>query len=56
MNDGTTAVTAAIHGGKIYVANAGDSRGILVRRAGKFLAMSIDHKPNRCVLGLMTST
>ena len=47
MNDGTTAVTAVIHGGKVYVANAGDSRAIVVQKGGKTKFMSIDHKPNR---------
>ena len=49
MNDGTTAVTAIIHSGRIYVANAGDSRAIVVKRGGKAIYMSIDHKPNRLV-------
>lgn len=47
MNDGTTAVTAVIHAGRIYVANAGDSRAIVVQKGGKSRFMSIDHKPNR---------
>jgi len=32
MNDGTTAVTAVIHAGRVYVANAGDSRAIVVQK------------------------
>ena len=47
MNDGTTAVVAAIQNQRIYVANAGDSRGIIAQRGGRSKAMSIDHKPNR---------
>jgi serine/threonine protein phosphatase PrpC len=41
---GCTAVVAVIKGGTLYVANAGDSRGVLCR-GGAALAMSEDHKP-----------
>lgn len=41
---GCTAVVAVIKGGHLYVANAGDSRGVLCR-GGTALAMSEDHKP-----------
>lgn len=47
LSDGTTAVVACIHNSKIYVANAGDSRGIIVQKGGRFRRMSIDHKPDR---------
>jgi serine/threonine protein phosphatase PrpC len=45
--DGTTAVVAVIHEGRVFVANAGDSRGIIVQKGGRVRVMSIDHKPNR---------
>ena len=45
--DGTTAVVAAVHNRRVYVANAGDSRGIIVQKGGKARFMSVDHKPNR---------
>lgn len=41
---GATSVVALITNGKLYVANAGDSRCIL-SRAGESVAMSRDHKP-----------
>ena len=47
LNDGTTAVVGVIHNERIYVANAGDSRGIVTQKGGKVMRMSIDHKPNR---------
>lgn len=47
LTDGTTAIVAVIHDGKIYVANAGDSRAMLVQKGGKFKVMSIDHRPDR---------
>jgi len=47
LSDGTTAVTAVIHNGRIYVANAGDSRAIIVQKGGRTRHMSVDHKPNR---------
>jgi serine/threonine protein phosphatase PrpC len=47
LNDGTTAVVAAIHGRRVFVANAGDSRGIIIQKGGKVFVMSIDHKPDR---------
>jgi len=41
---GCTAISACIHGGKVYAANAGDSRCVLSRK-GRAVAMSHDHKP-----------
>jgi protein phosphatase 1L len=54
-DDGTTAVVALIVDGNgngngnstIFVANAGDSRALLIQRGGKFEPLSSDHKPNR---------
>ncbi len=47
LNDGSTAVVGIIDKEKIYVANAGDSRGIVVQRGGKVKPMSLDHRPER---------
>lgn len=47
LDDGTTAVAALFLGDRIYVANVGDSRAILVKRSGRVEALSDDHKPNR---------
>ncbi|PNW79315.1 hypothetical protein CHLRE_09g410600v5 [Chlamydomonas reinhardtii] len=41
---GCTAVVAVKFGNELFVANAGDSRGVLCR-AGKAVALSEDHKP-----------
>jgi protein phosphatase 1G len=41
---GCTAVVAVKFGNELYVANAGDSRGVLCR-SGKAVALSEDHKP-----------
>lgn len=41
---GCTAVVTLIRGGKLYVANAGDSRAVLCR-GGQAVALSDDHKP-----------
>jgi len=52
-DDGTTAVVALVVEGSgsgnntIFVANAGDSRALLLQRGGKFEPLSSDHKPNR---------
>lgn len=45
--DGTTVVVAVVHGNKIFVANAGDSRAILVQKGGRVKSLSYDHKPSR---------
>jgi serine/threonine protein phosphatase PrpC len=42
---GCTAVVALKKGNKLYVANAGDSRGILCRADNTVWALSEDHKP-----------
>jgi len=47
VDDGTTAVVALVVGQTLYVANAGDSRAILVQRGGRVEPLSADHKPNR---------
>ncbi|KAI8477391.1 MAG: phosphatase 2C-like domain-containing protein [Monoraphidium minutum] len=44
-DDGCTAITAVLLGKRLLVANAGDSRAVL-SRAGKAVALSVDHKPN----------
>ncbi|VVB15774.1 unnamed protein product [Arabis nemorensis] len=45
-DDGSTASTAVLVGNHLFVANVGDSRTI-VSKAGKAIALSDDHKPNR---------
>ncbi|OWM79627.1 probable protein phosphatase 2C 76 isoform X1 [Punica granatum] len=45
-DDGSTASTAVLVGRHLYVANVGDSRTV-ISKAGKAIALSEDHKPNR---------
>eukprot|EP00267_Zea_mays_P051469 XP_020404423.1 auxin-responsive protein IAA5 [Zea mays] len=45
-DDGSTASTAILVGDRLYVANVGDSRAV-IPKAGKAMALSEDHKPNR---------
>ena len=42
---GCTAVVAVLQAGRLFVANAGDSRAVLAR-AGRAVDMSVDHKPD----------
>ena len=43
--DGSTAVLAVVQGDKVWVANCGDSRALLVRK-GVCIPLSRDHKPD----------
>lgn len=43
---GTTCCTLLLNGTKIYSANTGDSRGIIVDKFGNARALTRDHKPN----------
>lgn len=45
-DDGSTASTAVLVDNHLYVANVGDSRTV-ISKAGKAIALSEDHKPNR---------
>ncbi|TKY55991.1 phosphatase 2C 76 [Spatholobus suberectus] len=45
-DDGSTASTGVLVDNHLYVANVGDSRTI-ISKAGKAIALSEDHKPNR---------
>ncbi len=46
--DGSTACACAVVGfEKVICCNAGDSRAIIVKRDGSFVALSEDHKPGR---------
>jgi protein phosphatase 1L len=47
MDDGTTALAALAIGKQLTIANTGDSRAILVKKNGKTMALSRDHKPDR---------
>ena len=47
LSDGTTACVASVHNRRVIVANAGDSRAIIVQSGGRALCMSDDHKPDR---------
>lgn len=43
---GSTLLVALIRGGRLFVANAGDSRAVLAR-GGRAIPLSVDHKPKR---------
>jgi serine/threonine protein phosphatase PrpC len=45
LHGGCTACTALVTPAYLLVANAGDSRSVLVRRGGAALPLSRDHKP-----------
>ncbi|XP_072161280.1 protein phosphatase 1L isoform X2 [Bemisia tabaci] len=43
---GTTALLALFDGLKLYVANVGDSRGVMCDASGETVLLSVDHKPD----------
>eukprot|EP00252_Welwitschia_mirabilis_P026203 TRINITY_DN8486_c0_g2_i1.p1 TRINITY_DN8486_c0_g2~~TRINITY_DN8486_c0_g2_i1.p1 ORF type:complete len:289 (-),score=76.18 TRINITY_DN8486_c0_g2_i1:114-980(-) len=45
-DDGSTASTAVLVGNRLYVANVGDSRAVILK-AGEAVQLLEDHKPNR---------
>lgn len=45
LDSGCTVVVALIKNSKLYVASAGDSRCIIIKRNGECVPMSYDHKP-----------
>lgn len=45
LDSGCTVVVALIKNSKLYVASAGDSRCIVIKRNGECVPMSFDHKP-----------
>ena len=48
MDDGTTALCVLAHGDKnLTIANAGDSRAVVIKKSGQALPLSFDHKPDR---------
>lgn len=44
---GTTALIAVIEDSKLYVANVGDSRGVMCDNRGNAIPLSFDHKPQQ---------
>lgn len=44
---GTTALIAIMEGGKLTVANVGDSRGVMCDNKGNAIPLSFDHKPQQ---------
>lgn len=50
---GCTAIVALAVGTSLYVANAGDSRGVLCR-GGLAYALSEDHKPQQVSSGVLS--
>ena len=44
-DSGTTAVSVVRKGDKLSIANVGDSRAILVRKGGKGVELTSDHRP-----------
>jgi serine/threonine protein phosphatase PrpC len=44
---GCTAIVALLVGKKLFVSNAGDSRGVLCRKGGVAFPLSKDHKPTQ---------
>ena len=47
LSDGTTSLVACIHNRRLYVANAGDCRAVLISSRWSVEALSVDHKPDR---------
>lgn len=44
---GTTALIAVLEGNKLFVANVGDSRGVMCDSRGNAIPLSFDHKPQQ---------
>lgn len=47
---GSTALIALIEGSTLFVANVGDSRGVMCDKKGNAIPISFDHKPQQVII------